>query len=56
VELAGGLVLELFPESSPAEHVETEFWRLFRTGSAEPHFVVTSEGARRDVDAGEAET
>jgi hypothetical protein len=50
VALAGGLALELFPESSAAEHVETEFWRLIRRGGGEPHFVVTSEGARREVD------
>lgn len=46
LQLAGGLALELFPESSAAEHVETEFWRLVRPQGAEPPFVVTSNGAR----------
>ncbi len=38
--LSGGLTLELFPANSlPGEH-----WRLFRSGTDGPHFVVTGRG------------
>lgn len=51
IELTGGLVLEVFPDSGPAPHVETEFWRLFRPRREDPHFVVGSEGIHLDADA-----
>jgi len=40
----GGLELEIFPNSSPAPHVETEFWRLLRPGQADDHVVVGTTG------------
>jgi hypothetical protein len=40
----GGLVLDVFPNSSIAPHVETEFWRLLRPGESTPHFVVDTVG------------
>ena len=40
----GGIELEIFPNSSPAPHVETEFWRLLRTGQAGDHVVVATTG------------
>lgn len=43
--LSDGAALELFPNSAPAEHFETEFWRLTRAGRAEPDFVVGTAGA-----------
>ena len=30
-----GIEVEIFPNSSPAPHVETEFWRLVRGGQAD---------------------
>ena len=51
LELTGGVVLEVFPDSGDAPHVETEFWRLFRPRTPDPHFVVGSEGIHRDTDA-----
>lgn len=42
--LAEGIALEVFPDSSHAEHVETEFWRLFQPGQPSPHVVVGSAG------------
>jgi hypothetical protein len=44
VALAEGIVLEVFPDSSHAEHVETEFWRLFQPTLALRHFVVGTAG------------
>jgi hypothetical protein len=44
VALAEGIVLEVFPDSSHAEHVETEFWRLLQPGPPFPHVVVGSAG------------
>ena len=40
----GGIELEIFPNSSPAPHVETEFWRLLRPGQAADHVVVATTG------------
>jgi len=40
----GGIEVELFPNSSPAPHVETEFWRLVRAGQAEDCVIVGSAG------------
>ena len=37
-------VLDVFPDSSHAAHVESEFWRLLQPGTGAPHFVVGSEG------------
>jgi hypothetical protein len=49
--LAEGITLEVFPDSSHAEHVETEFWRLLQPGLALPHFVVGSARIDRASDA-----
>lgn len=43
--LSDGAALEVFPNSAPAEHVETEFWRLVRPGRGGPAFVVGTAGA-----------
>lgn len=40
----GGIEVELFPNSSPAPHVETEFWRLVRAGQVEDCVIVGSNG------------
>ena len=40
----GGLELHVFPNSSPAPHVETDFWRLLHHGSTDPQVVVGSAG------------
>jgi hypothetical protein len=40
----GGIEIELFPNSSPAPHVETEFWRLLRAGQEEGCIIVGSNG------------
>lgn len=45
--LSDGAVLELFANSAPAEHFETEFWRLVRPGNPEPGFVVGTAGTER---------
>jgi hypothetical protein len=45
--LGGEFVLDLFPDSSHAPHVESEFWRLLQPGTGEPHIVVGSEGLER---------
>ena len=42
--LAGGVELEIFPDSAPAPHVETEYWRLFRPRFSDPHVVVGTTG------------
>jgi hypothetical protein len=42
--LDDGAVLELFPNSAPAPHYETEFWRLLRPGRPDPHLVVGTWG------------
>lgn len=40
----GGLELEIFPNSSPSPHVESEFWRLIRSGEAEDYVAVGTSG------------
>lgn len=40
----GGIELELFPNSSPAPHVETEFWRLVRGGQIDDYVLVGTAG------------
>jgi hypothetical protein len=47
LELTGGLALEVFANSSPAEHVATEFWRLVPRDAAEPVLVVSTLGVER---------
>lgn len=37
-------LLDIFPDSSHAAHVESEFWRLLRPGTGAAQFVVSSEG------------
>ena len=44
--LSDGLVLELFPNSTPTGHVSTEFWRL--TSAADDDLVVGTFGAERE--------
>jgi hypothetical protein len=39
-----GLELEIFPNSSPAPHVETEFWRLVRAGQLADCVLVGTSG------------
>lgn len=39
-----GLVLELFPSSTPTGHVSTEFWRFRRPGTSDGDFVVGTFG------------
>jgi hypothetical protein len=40
----GGIEVELFPNSSPAPHVETEFWRLVRAGHVDDYVLVSTTG------------
>ena len=40
----GGLEVEIFPNSSPAPHVESEFWRLVRGGHADDCVLVGTTG------------
>ena len=40
----GGVELEVFPNSSPAPHVETEFWRLIRDGQSDDYLMVSTSG------------
>lgn len=49
LELEGGLILDIFPDSSPARHVESEYWRLSIPG--EPLLVVGSNGVERVAQA-----
>ena len=51
LSLSGDLTLVVFPDSSHTEHVETEFWRLIMPGNNGPHFVVSSAGAERIMEA-----
>lgn len=39
-----GIEIELFPNSSPAPHVETEFWRLFQPGESDQYMSVGTTG------------
>ncbi len=45
--LADGLLLELFPNSTPTGHVSTEFWRLASPGADD--FVVGTFGVAREA-------
>ena len=47
VSLADGVAIEVFPNSSAAERFETEFWRLVRPGTADPHVVVGTFGVEQ---------
>ena len=47
----GAFQFEVFPNSSIAPHVETEFWRLFSPYREEPHFIVDTSGAHLDPEA-----
>ncbi|HKW49084.1 MAG TPA: hypothetical protein VJN70_16650 [Gemmatimonadaceae bacterium] len=40
----GGIEVELFPNSSPAPHVETEFWRLVIDGQTDDYVLVGTTG------------
>jgi len=40
----GGIEIEIFPNSSPAPHVETEFWRLLRPGESDQYVSVGTAG------------
>ena len=40
----GGLEVEIFPNSSPAPHVETEFWRVVRGGQVDDCVLVGTTG------------
>jgi hypothetical protein len=42
--LTEGVELEVFPNSSAAEHVETEFWRVSRPGEDDAQVVVSTAG------------
>lgn len=42
--LTDGVELDVFPNSSPAEHVETEFWRLTRPGEGDVEIVAGTFG------------
>jgi hypothetical protein len=44
-------ILDVFPDSSHADHVETEFWRVLQPATAAPHFVVGSAGIDHVADA-----
>ena len=46
-----GFAFEVFPNSAPAAHVETEFWRLFQPAGDGDHFVVDTTGWHRDAGA-----
>jgi hypothetical protein len=48
--LGDDFVLDVFPDSSHTDHVESEFWRLLQPASGGPHFVVGSEGLDRVVE------
>ena len=45
--LSDGASLDVFPNSSAAEHLETEFWRLARPGTADAQLVVGTFGLDR---------
>jgi hypothetical protein len=52
--LSDGAALEVFPNSAPAEHFETEFWNLVRGGRAEPEVRVGTAGVERGDAGGDA--
>lgn len=39
-----GVELDVFPNSSAADHVETDFWKLGRPGTSEPRVIVGTAG------------
>lgn len=41
---SGGIEIELFPNSSPAPHVESEFWRLSRASEPDHYVAVGTSG------------
>lgn len=45
--LGDDFVLDVFPDSSHADHVESEFWRLLHPADGSPHVVVGSYGLDR---------
>jgi hypothetical protein len=47
--LSDGAALEVFPNSAPAEHFETEFWSLARGGAAAPVVTVGTTGVEHDT-------
>jgi hypothetical protein len=49
--LGDDFVLDLFPDSSHTEHIESEFWRLLQPMAGAPHFVVGSFGLDRVTEA-----
>jgi hypothetical protein len=49
--LGDEFLLDVFPDSSHAAHVESEFWRLVQPGTGAPHLVVGSEGIERVPEA-----
>jgi hypothetical protein len=49
--LGDGAALEVFPNSAPAAHVESEFWRLVQPGRSEPYFTVGTTGVERVAEA-----
>jgi len=40
----GGIEVEIFPNSSPAPHIESEFWRLERDGPGDEYVLVGTTG------------
>jgi hypothetical protein len=49
--LGDDFVLDVFPDSSHADHVESEFWRLLQPAAGERQFVVGSFGIDRVAEA-----
>ena len=49
--LGDDYVLDVFPDSSHADHVDSEFWRLLQPAAAAHHFVVGSFGIDRVPEA-----
>ena len=45
--LSDGASLDVFPNSSAAEHLETEFWRITRPGTGDAQLVVGTFGLDR---------
>jgi hypothetical protein len=41
---ADGAELEVFPNSSPAPHVDSEYWRVLRPGEDDAHIVAGTFG------------
>ena len=51
IDMEDGIVLDIFPDSSAADHDEVEFWRLFQPHLDTAHFVVSSNGIDRVAEA-----